>query len=67
MAKDLDYNQKIIRQLIEADLVAVYYYQRGTVENSLRNDKQYKAAVDLINDPQRYNGILHPAVKKDNK
>lgn len=67
VAKDLDYNQKIIRQLIEADLVAVYYYQRGTVENSLRNDKQYKAAVDLINDPQRYNAILHPAVKKDNK
>lgn len=67
VAKDLDYNQKIIRQLIEADLVAVYYYQRGAVENSLRNDKQYKAAVDLLGDLQKYNSILHPAQKKDQK
>lgn len=61
VAKDLDYNSKLIRQLIESDLVAVYYYQRGTVENGLRNDKQYKAAVDLLLDQQKYNDILHPA------
>ena len=67
VAKDLDYNQKIIRHLIEADLVAVYYYQRGAVENGLRNDKQYKAAVDILNDTQRYNEILHPTEKKDVK
>lgn len=60
VAKDLDFNESIIRQLIEADLVAVYYYQRGTVENSLRNDKQFHAAVDLLNDTERYNSILHP-------
>lgn len=67
VAKDLDYNQKIIRHLIEADLVAVYYYQRGAVENGLRNDKQYKAAVDILNDTQRYNEILHPTEKKNVK
>lgn len=61
VAKDLDYNEKVIRQLIEADLVAVYHYQRGTVENSLRNDKQYKAAADLLMDSGKYNSILHPS------
>lgn len=60
VAKDLDYNSKVIRQLIEADLVTVYYYQRGAIENSLGSDKQYKAAVDLLLNPEKYNNILHP-------
>lgn len=60
IAKDLDYNSKVIRQLIEADLVTVYYYQRGAIENSLGSDKQYKAAVDLLLNPEKYNNILHP-------
>jgi carboxyl-terminal processing protease len=61
VAKDLDYNQKILRQLIEADLVAVYYYQKGTVANTLKSDKQYQAAVELLQNPEKYNSILHPA------
>ncbi len=64
VGKDLDYNEKLIRPLIEADLVAVYYYQGGSVENSLRNDKQYKAAIDLLQDEPRYNGILHPTANE---
>lgn len=60
ISKDLDYNERVIRQLIESDLVAAYYYQRGSVENSLRSDKQYKAAVDLLLDNARYTSILHP-------
>ena len=56
--RDLDYNKESIKQLLAADLVAVYYYQRGAVENSLRTDKQWKEAVKLLNDEERYKGIL---------
>lgn len=56
--RDLDYNKESIKQLLAADLVAVYYYQRGAVENSLRTDKQWKEAVKLLNDEERYKSIL---------
>ena len=57
---DLDFNKPIIKQLLAADIVPAYYYQCGTVENALRNDKQFAEAVKLLNDSQRYKGILTP-------
>lgn len=47
-AKDLDYNKTLIKQLLAADIVAAYYYQRGVLENALRYDKQWKAAVEKL-------------------
>lgn len=64
VAKDLDYNKATVKQLIENDIVSAYYFQRGAVQNSLRNDKQMKEAMSLINDSNRYNGILRPSKKK---
>lgn len=68
VAKDLDYNKKAIKQLIENDLVTAYYYQGGGIQNSLRFDKQMKAAVSLLNNPVKYKNILQPSsVDKTNK
>ena len=61
VAKDLDYNKNVLKQILSSDLVAVYYYQRGTLENALRYDKQWKAAVELLKDEPRYRAILQPA------
>lgn len=61
VAKDLDYNKESIRQIIESDLMTAYYYQRGSIENSLRYDKQMKEAVKIILDPERYHRLLRPA------
>lgn len=63
VAKDLDYNKEMIKQVIENDLVAAYYFQRGTVENMLRKDKQFKAAMELIGDSARYQQLLQPVKK----
>lgn len=60
VAKDLDYNKQTIKQLLENDIVAAYYYQGGAIENSLRYDKQVKEAVRLLNSPEEYAKILHP-------
>lgn len=62
LAKELDwpYNKEKIMQTVALDLMAAYYYQKGSIENSLRYDKQYKEAVSLISDTDRYNTILHP-------
>ena len=61
LAKDLDYNKKILKQVITSDLVACYYFQRGTVENSLQFDKQWREAVKLLGDEPRYSAVLKPA------
>lgn len=64
LAKDLDYNKKAIKQLLENDIVAAYYYQSGAIQNSLRYDKQVKEALRLLNTPDEYAKILHPAHAK---
>lgn len=61
LAKDLDYNRETLKRLISTDLVAVYYYQRGTLENALQWDKQWQEAVKILNDTDRYNSLLRPA------
>ena len=63
VAKDLDYNKQTIKQLLENDIVAAYYYQGGAIQNSLRYDKQVKEAVRLLNSPEDYKKILHPTKK----
>ncbi len=40
VAKDLDFNKDVIKQLLENDIVAAYYYQGVAIRNSLRYDKQ---------------------------
>ena len=63
VAKDLDYNKEYIKQLLENEIVAAYYFQAGAIQNSLRYDKQIKEAVKLLNSPEEYSKILHPAKK----
>ncbi len=63
VAKDLDFNKDYIKQLLENDIVAAYYFQGGAIRNSLRYDKQVKEAMRLLNAPEEYNKILHPVKK----
>ena len=60
IAKDLDYHKKQIKRLLASDIVAAYYYQRGTIENSLIGDKQMEEACRLLNNRQEYDKILRP-------
>lgn len=62
IAKDLDYNKQTLKQLLTSDLVSAYYYQRGSMENSLQFDKQWKRAVELLKDSAEYKKILQPSV-----
>ena len=63
VSKDLDYNKRIIKHMIENDIVAAYYYQKGSIENSLRDDKQMAEALKLILDEAKYREILRPRKK----
>ena len=63
VAKGLDYNKEYIKQLLENEIVAAYYFQAGAIQNSLRYDKQIKEAIKLLNSPEEYKKILLPAKK----
>jgi carboxyl-terminal processing protease len=40
--------------------VAAYYYQAGSIANTLQYDKQMKAAEELLLDTERYRQMLQP-------
>lgn len=58
IARDLDREKDVLKQVISNDIVSAYYYQSGEVENSLLTDKQMKAAVELLGNPDEYNKVL---------
>lgn len=56
--KDLDYNRQQICRMIESDIVAAYYYNRGQIEQSIRFDKQITKAKELFDNIEDYYNIL---------
>lgn len=58
IARDLDRNKDVLKQVISGDIVSAYYFQSGAVENSLMADKQMKEAVKLLSNPEEYNNVL---------
>lgn len=59
VAKDLDYNRETLKDLIANEIVTCYYYQRGSVEQSLTWDKQMREALRLLNSPEEYESKLN--------
>ena len=62
IAKDLDYpyNKQKIKEMIAADIMAAYYFEKGSLENSLRNDKQFAEAARLLGNAEEYQKLLQP-------
>ncbi len=66
IAKDLDYpyNKQKIKEMIAADIMAAYYFEKGSLENSLRNDKQFAEAARLLGNAEEYQKLLQPKKEK---
>jgi len=61
----LDRNEKVVRQILEADIIAAYYYQAGAIEAGLNYDNQLKEAVRLLKNPEEYKKVLAPQKAKE--
>lgn len=57
---DLERSKSDIKLLIENDIVSRYYYRKGAIKQQLRDDKDLKAALEILSDMQRYKKILKP-------
>lgn len=60
VATDIDKHEDILRQIIELDIIAAYYYQAGSIEAGLQRDKQLKEAIRLLQQPETYKKLLIP-------
>ena len=54
----LDKHEQVIRQIVEQDIVAAYYYQAGSIEATLGFDKQLKEAIRLLKNTDEYKKLL---------
>ncbi len=60
--RDLDYFSKDIKSMIALEIVKRYYYQRGGVIEQLKDDNDLKAAIKILNDPERYKKMLSVSI-----
>ena len=57
-SKEIFKNREEISRLLRIEIVSRYFFLEGKVSASLRNDKEVKAAIELLNDSKRYHDIL---------
>ena len=65
VAYGLDRHEQTIRQILESEIVAAYYYQAGSIEAGLRSDKQLQEAIRLLKHPDEYQKLLAPQQAKE--
>ncbi len=56
--RDLDLFKKDITDLINSEILKRYYYQKGAIRYSLRDDKELKKGLEVLSDKKEYGSIL---------
>ena len=56
--EDLAKYEDQVRELLKLEIVTRYYYQKGKVIAGLSSDPELKEAITVLNDRERYDGIL---------
>ena len=58
--KDLITFKEEILMLLEQEIAGRYFFEKGVIESALGKDDDVLTAIQLLNDPTRYNAILDP-------
>ena len=64
---DLDIHRRDISTLLSQEIMDRLYYQRGQVENSIKDDECLDKAQEMFNKPGEYNRLLNIPAKKTTK
>lgn len=56
---DFAHYEKEIKLLMSLEIVKRYFYEAGSVEESLKDDDDLKKAIEILNDNKEYNRILN--------
>ena len=65
VAYALDRHERVIRQILESEIISAYYYQSGAIEAGLNYDVQLKEAIRLLKNPEEYKKVLAPQKPKE--
>ena len=61
---ELDRFAKDIKPLIAEEIVKRYYFEKGGVQETLKDDADLKKAIEVLQQPEEYNKVLTVAVKE---
>lgn len=56
--QDLLKNKKEITRLLQDEIVTRYYFQKGRLQNQLKDDLEVKEAINLLSNTTKYNSLL---------
>lgn len=56
--KNMETNRKDIEDMLSTEILKRYYFQKGQIEYTLRDDREIKLAVDMLKNNNQYNKIL---------
>ncbi|UII21043.1 S41 family peptidase [Fulvivirga ligni] len=57
-ANDLKDHKSQLKALLEEEITSRYYLESGSIESTFDHDSDIKAAVELLNDSEKYKAIL---------
>lgn len=61
---DLDTHREELTGYLGSEIVSRYYYDKGRVAYELKNDKAFRDAVSILENPELYNSVLGLESKK---
>lgn len=59
ISEELKRNRKEIEEMLGSEIIKRYYYQKGDIIYTLRTNKDFNEAKELLNDEKRYKKILN--------
>lgn len=63
--RDLEQNRKEISELLMEEIASRYYFQKGRIGASLKNDTHVKKAIEVLSNEKLYANILNGTIKSD--
>lgn len=58
--RDIDAFKKDIEEMLSAEIMKRYYYQKGAIRYNLKADPELNKAMEVLADQKQYNKILEP-------
>ena len=58
LERDFDRNKDQIKKLLTSEIMKRYYFQKGELINSLKEDEVLDKALEILNDSELYNKTL---------
>lgn len=63
--RDLNLFKRMIKSMIETEIVQRYYYKKGVLKHQLANDIVFDKAIEVLKNHEEYKAILLPPVENN--